>query len=255
MNSALHLDFTKIPLAHRALHDVAAGRPENSRAAIRAAMAAGYGIEIDVQASADAQAMVFHDDTLPRLSHGEGRISVFSAAELAAVQLRGGDEGIPTLAEVLEIVAGRVPLLIEVKDQDGAMGPNVGPLEDAVALALRHYKGPVAVMSFNPHSVRHLAQVAPDIARGLVTCAFDPAGEDVPPERCAELRQISNFDELGCSFISHDRADLDADRVRELKDAGAHILCWTVKSAQQEAEARKIAENITFEQYLPAISA
>lgn len=255
MTPVLHSDFLRIPLAHRALHDVSAGRPENSRAAIRAAIAAGYGIEIDVQASADAQAMVFHDDTLSRLSHGDGRIGAFPATELAAVQLRGGDEGIPTLAEVLELVAGRVPLLIEVKDQDGAMGPNVGPLEDAVAQALRQYKGPVAVMSFNPHSVRHLAQVAPDITRGLVTCAFEAADENLPPERCAELRQIAEYEAMGCSFISHDRADLQSARVRALKEAGAHILCWTVKSAQQEACARKIAENITFEQYLPAISA
>ena len=119
--------FVDLPLAHRALHDVAQGRPENSRAAIRAAIEAGYGIEIDVQLSADGAAMVFHDYALDRLTHDSGAVRLRSAADLKAVPLKGGDEGIPDLPEVLQLVAGQVPLLIELKDQDGAMGTNLGP--------------------------------------------------------------------------------------------------------------------------------
>ena len=108
--------FLTTPLAHRALHDVTDGRPENSRAAISAAIAHGYGIEIDVQLSADSAAMVFHDYDLARLADGKGAIRQVDANTLRKMALLGGDEGIPTFAEVLDLVAGRVPLLVEIKD-------------------------------------------------------------------------------------------------------------------------------------------
>ena len=120
--------FLRLPIAHRALHDRAQGRPENSRAAIRAAIAAGYGIEIDLQASADGVAMVFHDDDLGRLTGATGPVRARTAAELGAIRLTDAEDGIPTLAEVLEIVAGRVPLLIEIKDQSGEMGDLLEPV-------------------------------------------------------------------------------------------------------------------------------
>ena len=104
--------FLNQPLAHRALHDVARERPENSRAAIIAAMDAGYGIEIDVQLSQDGAAMVFHDYELKRLAKDSGPIQQRSSADLAQVILRGSDEGIPTLGEVLALVNGRVPMLV-----------------------------------------------------------------------------------------------------------------------------------------------
>ena len=102
--------FLGAPIAHRALHDMGDGRPENSRAAIVAAMEHGYGIEIDLQLSADGQAMVFHDYDLKRLTGQKGPVRTRQAAALAAITLTGGDEGIPTLAEVLALVRGRVPV-------------------------------------------------------------------------------------------------------------------------------------------------
>jgi glycerophosphoryl diester phosphodiesterase len=213
-------------------------------------VAAGYGIEIDVQRSADDEAMVFHDYDLARLAEASGAVRDRSAADLAAVRLRGGAEGIPALPEVLALVAGRVPLLIEIKDQDGAMGPEIGPLEDSVAKAIKAYSGPLAVMSFNPYSVARMAELAPETPRGLVTSAYDPEDWGLPPNVCERLRSIPDYDRAGCCFISHELADLDRPRVAELKASGAHILCWTVKSPSEEAEARKVAENITFERYL-----
>ena len=250
MTPKLHEDFLRIPLAHRALHDVQDGRPENSRAAIRAAVTAGYGIEVDIQCSADDHAMVFHDYDLARLAHAKGIVRDRSRTDLEKLKLRGGNEGIPSLPEVLEIVDGRVPLLIEVKDQDGEMGPNVGILEARVSEALSGYSGPVAVMSFNPFSVQEMARQSPAVARGLVTCSYDATSWDLPEATCARLREIPDYQSAGCSFISHNRADLARPRVADLKAAGAHVLCWTVKSPQEEAQARKVAENITFEQYL-----
>jgi glycerophosphoryl diester phosphodiesterase len=250
MRPALHPDFLTRPLAHRALHDVTDGRPENSRAAIRAACDAGYGIEIDVQRSADNAAMVFHDYELSRLAEATGAVQERSSATLHDIRLRGGSEGIPSLQEVLDLVAGQVPLLVEIKDQDGQMGPNIGALEASVADALRSYAGPVAVMSFNPHAVIEMARLAPNIPRGLVTSSYDPVEWGLPADVCNRLRDIPDYDRAQCSFISHECADLTRPRVAELRDAGARIFCWTVKSPQQEAQARKVADNITFEQYL-----
>ncbi|WP_299284172.1 glycerophosphodiester phosphodiesterase family protein [uncultured Tateyamaria sp.] len=251
MSPRLPADFLNSPLAHRALHDVTDGRPENSRAAIRAAIRHGYGIEIDVQLSADDQAMVFHDYALERLADGSGPVRAVAASALSHVPLLGGDEGIPTLDEVLEIVAGRVPLLIEIKDQDGAMGSDVGPLELATAQAITSYQGAVAVMSFNPHAVERMAELCPDIPRGLVTSSYDPENWPLPVAICEHLRQIPDFDRVGATFISHEAADLKRPRVAELKAGGANVLCWTIRSAQQEAEARQVAQNVTFEGYLP----
>ncbi|MDW4500161.1 glycerophosphodiester phosphodiesterase family protein [Sulfitobacter sp. D35] len=253
MTPALPEAFLRLPVAHRALHDVRDGRPENSRAAVRAAIAAGYGIEIDVQLSADGQAMVFHDYALDRLANGAGPVRSLDAAALGDIALKGGDEGIPTLSEILGLVAGEVPLVIEIKDQDGAMGPDVGPLERDVAQAIAGYDGPLAVMSFNPHSVALLAELAPDVPRGLVTSAYRPEDWPLPEATCDRLREIPDYDCVGACFISHERGDLGRARVTELKEAGAAVLCWTVRSPAEEAQARRVAANVTFEGYLPPL--
>lgn len=252
---ALPEAFVHAPLAHRALHDVDDGRPENSRAAIAAAVSAGYGIEIDVQLSRDHVAMVFHDDVLDRLTGETGPVRALDASRLGDVGLRGGSEGIPALPEILHLVNGQVPLLIEIKDQDGQMGGNIGPLEQAVAQAVKGYKGPLALMSFNPYAVACIADLCPDIPRGLVTSSYDPQAWGLPPQICDHLREIPDYDRVGASFISHEVDDLASARVAQLKADGARILCWTVRSSAQEEQARRVAENVTFEGYLAQLSA
>ncbi|MDF1715300.1 MAG: glycerophosphodiester phosphodiesterase family protein [Antarcticimicrobium sp.] len=249
-------DLLRLPVAHRAYHDVERGRPENSRAAIRAAIAAGYGIEIDLQLTADGAAMVFHDYDLRRLTGQSGPLRRRSGGKAAAIPLLHGDgETIPRFEEVLDLVAGRVPLLVELKDQDGAMGPDVGPLETAAARALAGYRGPVAVMSFNPHSMAEMARLAPGLPRGLTTCDFDTADWPLSAATCDRLRGIPDFDRVGAGFISHQATDLDRPRVRALHADGVPVLCWTIKSPEAEAEARKLADNITFEGYAAEIPA
>lgn len=245
--------FTERPIAHRGLHSMREKRPENSLSAIGAAVAGGFGIEIDVQPSSDGAAMVFHDERLKRLTGEDGLISDRPAAALSHTPLLyGAGEGVPSLPDVLALVAGRAPLLVEIKDQDGALGPNVGPLEAAVARALERYTGPVAVMSFNPHSIAAFARFAPKIPRGLVTDPFSATDwHHVPAERRATLRAIPDLDRVGGSFISHNAKDLAAPRVAELKAAGYAILCWTIRSAEEEEAARQIADTVTFENYLP----
>jgi glycerophosphoryl diester phosphodiesterase len=245
--------FIDVPIAHRALHDVKDGRPENSLAAIRAAIALGYGIEIDVQISKDGQAMVFHDYDLQRLCGVTGPVCQKTSEELADLPLIGGNEGVPTLRQVLDLVDGQVPLLIEIKDQDLRLGPNVGALEAACAEALRGYPGPVAVMSFNPHSVTELARLLPDVPRGLTTCNF--VKEDwplVPSERRERLAALPDFDDTGLCFVSHQHDELDSPRIAQLKSQGVPVLCWTIRSAETERTARHLADNITFEGYLPS---
>ncbi len=245
----------RLPVAHRALHDRAAGRVENSPAAIAAAIDAGYAIEIDLQPAADGTPMVFHDYDLQRLTGASGAIAARSPAELGALALTcGAGDTIPTFAQVLDQVAGRVPLLVEIKDQHGQMGADTRGFESRVAQVLAGYDGPVAVMSFNPHSVAHFAAAAPTIPVGLTTGSYDPADyAPLTPEVCARLREIPDFDPALHSFISHEARDLARPRVADIAATGAAILCWTIRSPEAEAEARRIADNITFEGYAATI--
>lgn len=240
--------FLTRPLAHRGYHKP--GTPENSRAAFEAAIASGYGIELDVQLSRDGIAMVFHDDTLDRMTKVVGPLRGMTSKALGDLTLQRTEQCIPTLEEVLSQVNARAALLLEIKDQDGALGQNVGPLEEAVADALDGYDGPAAVMSFNPNAVACMAELCPSVPRGLTTCAFNAEDwPDVPAKRRAVLAGIPDYREAGACFISHEASDLRAPRVAKLKQDGAKILTWTIRSPEEEAASRALADNITFEGY------
>lgn len=248
--------FLSVPLAHRGYHDAAKRRPENSLSAFGAAIASGYGIELDVQRSADDQAIVFHDETLDRMTRESGAVLKHTAAELVAIGLHNSDDLIPTLSQVLAQVAGKVPLLIEIKEGLDTMQDTSGRLENAVASALGTYRGPVAVMSFNPHCMAHMARLAPTVPRGLTTEDYDPADWlPIPRDTCAKLREIPDYHRTSSSFISHKASDLMRPRIADLKSQGAAILCWTIRSPEAEAKARQIADNITFEGYAAALGA
>ena len=243
--------FIDRPFAHRGLHNAEMDRAENSKKSILAAIVAGYGIEIDLQLSCDGVPMVFHDYSLGRLAQANGPIAQRSAAELGAINLLYDGGSIQTLSQVLNQVAGQVPLLIEFKDQDRQMGPNIGPLGKAAAKILRNYSGPYAVMSFNPHAVYELQHLLPETPRGIVTDPYSAKDWPTLPAHVRNhLRNISDYGSTGSCFISHNQTDLTAKPVTLLKYVGATILCWTVKSAKAEAHARKVADNITFEGYM-----
>ena len=197
--------FLDAPIAHRGYHDVQNGRPENSRAAFQAAISMGYGIEVAVQLSLDDQAMVFHDEELQRLTGQEGLVRSRPQTDLASIPLLHGSETIPGLSEILDLVAGQVPLLIEIKDQDGGMGPNVGPLEAAVAAAIASYEGPLAVMSFNPNAIRAFLQHTQAWPVGLVTSSYEEsAWAELEPEVCHHLRNIPDYEELGARDVAQE---------------------------------------------------
>ena len=219
------------PFAHRGLHG--ADVTENSRAAFRAAIHAGHGIELDVQASGDGEAIVFHDYELGRLTDAQGRLAETSAAMLGAIPLRGESEGLPTLGEILALIDGRAPLLIEVKSP----GRRVAALSGAVARALDSYIGPVAVMSFNPRVSRWFARHRPDMLRGLVVT------EEGRPERGRLKRRLSLWWSKA-DFLAYDIRDLPS---RFAASSGLPVATWTVRTEAQRAAAAQHADQVIYE--------
>ena len=223
------------PFAHRGLHG--AGRIENSRAAFEAAIEARHGIELDVQASGDGQAMVFHDEELGRLTvEPHGYIRGRAAADLTRIRLRESDETIPTLPDILALIAGRAPLLIEVK----APGREVGALGRAVAAALKDYTGPVAVMSFNPEIGRWFARHEPARLRGLVVTEKGRKWRGWLARRLALWRSKADF-------LAYDIRDLPSAFAESAQRRGLKVLTWTVRSVKDRARAAEHADQIIYE--------
>ncbi len=222
------------PFAHRGLHG--SGRIENSRAAFTAAIEARHGIELDVQASRDGRAMVFHDERLERLAEHAGPICGLAQRELERIRLRDSPETIPTLAEVLTLVAGRAPLLIEVK----APGREVGALSRAVSAALKGYAGPVAVMSFNPEVGRWFARHDPAHLRGLVVTEKGRKWRGWLTRRLALWRSRADF-------LAYDIRDLPSAFAESARRRGLKVLTWTVRSVQDRARAAQHADQIIYE--------
>ena len=244
--------FINGPIAHRTLHDVKSGIPENAWEGVEEAISRGYAIEIDLQLSRDGIPVVFHDYKLNRVTDEIGFISDRRAAELEKIILKGGRKGIPRFDAFMSYIAGRVPVLIELKDQDGTLGNSPSVFETAVCKILDKYTGPVAVMSFNPFMIERCAKLSPNIPRGLITEVFkQEEWPNISKLRCNKLTKITDYFTAGATFISHDHMDLKSDEVDRLKKAGAKILCWTVRTQNEDIEARKIADSVTFENYLP----
>ena len=223
------------PFAHRGLHGD--GRIENSRAAFRAAIAAGHGIECDVQLSRDGQVFVFHDSDLDRLTGSQGRVAETPASALDAIHLSGTDEALPRLDQILALIAGRAPLLIEVKTNDR----HVAPFCLAVRRALEGYRGPVAVMSFNPLVARWFALHAPRIVRGLVVTEEGKRGLRGRLERHLALWQARP------DFLAYDIRDLPSAFAAARRAGGMPVLTWTVRTPRDLAAGSAHADQIIHE--------
>ncbi len=216
--------------AHRGLHDK--DTCENSPAAFRGAIAAGLGIECDVQASGDGEAMVFHDWVLDRLTAETGALRERSADELAQVALKSGGT-IPRLSEFLALVGGRVPVLIEVKSKKDAEWK---PLARSVANALSRYNGPAAVMSFDPRIVRWFSKTLPMRPRGLVTGRGEKQRLAFAVERAMAVVHARP------TFIACDIRDLPEPALDRYRRRGMPLLTWTVRSRELMARARLHAD-------------
>lgn len=205
-------------VAHRGLHG--AGVVENSPAAFEAAATRGLAIECDVQLTADGEAVVFHDFTLERLTAESGAVVERTAAELARIPYRGSAETIPTFARFLAQVAGRVPLLIEVKSQENW---DWARLCAAVARGLADYKGPAAVMSFDARVGGWFAAHAPHVVRGLV------ASEEHSRGCWGDLQRHRALWRAHAQFLAYDVRDLPSRFAASQRARGLPVATWTVR--------------------------
>lgn len=221
--------------AHRGLHGH--GVIENSRAAFSAAIAAGDGIECDVRISVDGTAFVFHDEMLDRLTDQQGSLASLSAGSIGHILLKGTGEPIPRLEEILSLVGGTVPLLIEVKAPEA----QVGRLCLAVRRALEGYRGPVGVMSFNPEVAHWFAAHAPRITRGLVVSEADKRGIRGLLERQLALWRARP------DFLAYDVRDLPSRFAAAQRKRGLAVLTWTVRGAAAEMIAAEYADAPIYE--------
>ncbi len=231
------------PFAHRGLHDASRGVPENSLAAMRAAVDAGFGIELDVRRGPDETVIVFHDVDLSRLA--DEKVGAHER-DPRTVRLLGTGEHIPTLGEVLDLVAGRVPVLVELKGD----GPKRDGLEEAVHAVLADYDGPFTVMSFAPAIVTWFAEHEPDWWRGQLSAgrAEDPhLWGDTPEAAAGAWRNWSSRPH----YLSHYQADLPFAPLQAARAEGLPVLTWTVRSARRWAAIAGEVDNIIFEGFDP----
>jgi glycerophosphoryl diester phosphodiesterase len=228
--------LTQWEYSHRGLHS--AGVPENSRAAAEGAIAAGMGIECDIQMSADGVPLVFHDWELDRLTKERGRVAARSAGDLCRLQLMDTSETIWLLTELLDLIAGRVPLLVEIKAQ-----PHL-PINEpciAIAKALADYRGPLAVMSFDLRVGEWFAKHAADVTRGLViTDTLDHGYKSA-------WRAPHALERAAPDFLASDVRDIPNALTALWHEAGRPLLTWTVRSPETRARGLAHADALIAE--------
>jgi glycerophosphoryl diester phosphodiesterase len=241
--------LTARPVAHRGLHDATLGVIENTASAFAAAIAGGYAIETDLQVSADGEAMVHHDDALGRLTAGTGRLDAMTTAQLRAVPFKATADRMQSLDELCALVAGRVPLVIELKgrfDDDRR-------LVSRVADVLRRYAGPVAVMSFDPAQVEAVRALAPGLPRGIVAerSYRHPEWSSLPASVRRQMICFSHALRTRPQFVAYGVKDLPAAAPLIARYAfGLPLLTWTVRTADDRRRARW-ANQIIFEGFRP----
>ncbi len=231
------------PIAHRGLHNEVA--PENSLAAFARAIEEGYPIELDVQLIADGTIVVFHDDSLSRLTENDGYLKFLNKEDLKYLSLAGTNEKIPTFEEVLSFVDGKVPLLIEIKN-DG----KVGDLEKGVLELLNNYKGEFAIQSFNPFVLEYFYKHAPHILRGQLASYFRDVKLAVF-KKFALKRMMLNKSISHPDFISYEARRLPNRFTRKYKSLP--LLAWTVRSQSEYLKVVKHCDNVIFEDFEPVI--
>ncbi|RCS24564.1 glycerophosphodiester phosphodiesterase [Phyllobacterium salinisoli] len=230
--------LTKRPIAHRGLHDLNNKCWENTLSAFDAAAKAGFSIECDVHLSKDGVAIVFHDEDLKRLSGKDGQIQELTAAQATALQIGETEDRVPTLREALALIAGRVPVIIELK---GIPGRDDG-LVAAVASELEGYEGHAAIMSFDHHLVRRFPADAPGIPGGLTAEGVKTRNIEAHFSMLAhELAFVSyNVHHLPNPFVAFVREKLRLP-----------VITWTVRDQAAKAQSDLFADQITFEGFNP----
>lgn len=231
------------PIAHRGLHDKS--HPENSLSSFERAINAGYPIEFDIQMIADGTIVVFHDDSLSRLTDNDGYIKFLTKADLDLLSLSGSKEKIPTFEEALTFINGRVPILIEIKNQD-----KVGNFEKKVIEILSEYHGQFAIQSFNPFVLEYFYKHAPAIPRGQLA-GYLTSTKMSFFKRYAMKSMVANKKISRPDFISYEAKYLPNRFVKKYKNLP--LLAWTLKNQSDYLKVVKHCDNVIFEGFEPTI--
>ena len=242
--------LTARPVAHRGLHDAKAGVIENTASAFNAAIEGRFAIETDVQITSDGEAMVHHDFALGRLTLGSRLLAAMTAEGLKEVPFKDTTDRMMTLRELCDFVNCRTPMFIEIKSRfDGDLR-----LAKRAAQVLKDYPGPAALMSFDPAPIAALRDIAPEITRGIVA------------ERHyadSEWRTLTAAQKRSCAFLTHmprTQPDFVAYHVTDLPSPGPLIarylfrrplLTWTVRTPEDQARAKRWADQMIFEGFRP----
>lgn len=232
--------------AHRGLHN--AMDPENTIPAFKNALHYGFGVELDVHLSADGQVIVFHDDTLDRLTNQTGELSKKNASELTSLKILNTSYTIPLLSEVLEVINGQVPLLIEIKSIGFA-----GELEEKVYCLMKQYRGNFAIQSFSPFSIGWFKKNAPEILRGQLSSDFKNEAVSISFFKKYFVRKLWTNFLCRPHFISYEKKGVANGTVQRLRKKGVMALAWCVENNKEEIEVRAKTDSIIFEGYLPSI--
>jgi len=226
------------PIAHRGLHDLNRKCWENTLSAFDAAASVGFAIECDVHLSADGKAVVFHDGTLDRVTGRQGNIDELTAEQAGRLRVGGTQDHVPTLAESLKLIGGRVPIVIELK---GIPGRDDG-LVKAVANDLAEYDGQAAIMSFDHHLIRLFGKDAPGIPAGLTA-------EGLRDEHLEAHFSMLAYD---IDFVSYNVHHLDNRFVEFVRGTlDLPVISWTVRNFAEKAISDAIVDQITFEGFDP----
>ncbi|MBQ8844955.1 MAG: glycerophosphodiester phosphodiesterase [Clostridia bacterium] len=235
--------LVETPIAHRGFHDKNA--PENSLAAFKNAIEKGYAIELDVRLISDGTVVVFHDESLSRMTGNDGYIKFLTKNDLELIHLNNSEEKIPTLTEVLEFVNGQVPLLIEIKNND-----KVGELEKRFIEIMEGYKGEYAVQSFNPLALNYIKNHAPHMIRGQLAGYLKNSKLTFFKKFLAK-RMMLNKKYSEPHFISYEAKHLPNRYVKKYKNLP--LLAWTINSQDEYMHIVKHCDNIIFQNFIPTI--
>ena len=242
--------LTARPVAHRGLHDRARGIVENMPGAALAAIAANFGIECDIQLTADGEAMVHHDDELGRITEGSGALLGMTAARLKAVVFKDTSERMMSLGDLCTLVAGRVPLVIEVKSHFDGDRKLVARMTEV----LSSYRGPAVGMSFDPDQVMALRELMPQLPRGIIAeRTYEEADwpEATPAQRRGMLHLRHGL-RTRPHFVAYWVDDLPAAAPWIARNIfGCPLLTWTVRTPEQRATAARHADQMIFEGFVP----
>lgn len=230
-------------IAHRGFHDE--NSPENTLAAFKNAIKLGYPIELDVQQISDGTIIVFHDITLQRLTGKDGYAKNLVKKDLKDYKINNTDNYIPTFEEVLELVNGQVPILVEIKNSN-----KVGDFEKTLWEILKKYKGDYAVQSFNPFSLEWFKINAPKVLRGQLSSYYK--GEDLSFFKKFFLKKMYfNKKVSQPDFIAYEAKTLPNKYVNKYKELP--LLAWTIRSQEEYMRVLPYCDNIIFENFEPKL--